>query len=425
MDRSPAIAANRGGRADRLARSSERLLRALGDPRLGLGLLVAASLWNAAGAAFPGGGWLLDTPAYLVLLAAVLLSGLASVATRAPAVWREWRQPARLAPSDETLGIEVAAAAERQAVLRTAGVKILRRAGYRVVERGGAGRWSAAGIRHGWVRFAGLGSHLALILLVLGAALGTAFSTETTFSLLPGEQALLDAPRPGFTDALRLDRFDAAFGTDGRPTRLDTSVTFLQGGEPVSEQLIQVNRPGEFDGYLVHGWTYGPAVRLRVTTLGGTPLLDAPVALDETIDARPGATADLPTAGLSLGLLLVDPNANLLEVRAASDAGLVDVARLTPGGSRRVGPVEVRLDGFEAYVTFLSRHDPGMGLLFAGAAALVASVAVALWLPRRRATLLARPEGMLLLLRGDRLDRPRQELESLATQLRATAEVDG
>ncbi len=425
MDRSPAIAANRGGRADRLARSSERLLRALGDPRLGLGLLVAAALWNAAGAAFPGGGWLLDTPAYLVLLGAVLVSGLASVATRAPAVWREWRRPAPLAASDETLGIEVAADPERREQLRAAAVDILRRAGYRVVERGQGGRWSAAGIRRGWVRFAGLGSHLAMIVLVLGAAFGTAFSTETTFSLLPGEQALLDAPRPGFTDALRLDRFDAAFGTDGRPMRLDTIVTFLRGGEPVSEQLIQVNRPGELDGYLVHGWTYGPAVRLRVTTLGGSPLLDAPVALDETIDGRPGATADLPTAGLSLGLLLVDPDANLLEVRAAADAGLVDVARLAPGDSRRVGSVDVRLEGFEAYVTFLSRHDPGMGLLFAGAAALVASVALALWLPRRRATLLARPQGMLLLVRGDHLDRPRQELEALATQLRATAEGDG
>jgi hypothetical protein len=66
-----------------------------------------------------------------------------------------------------------------------------------------------------------------------------------------------------------------------------------------------------------------------------------------------------------------------------------------------------------------------MGLLFAGSAALVASVAIALWLPRRRATLLARPEGVLILLRGDRLDRPRHELEMLATQLRSTATAHG
>jgi hypothetical protein len=418
MDRSPAIAARRGGRAD-------RLLRTVADPRLGLGLLLAAGLENALGAALPDGGWLLDTPAYLVLLGAVLLTGLAGFAVRAPAVWREWRRPAPLAPSDETLSVELPVPAERHASMRSAGITILRRAGYRVVERGHGRRWSAAGVRRGWVRYAGLGSHLALILVVLGAALGTAFSTETTFSLLPGEQALLDAPRAGFTEALRLDRFDAAFGADGRPVRLDTSVTFLREGEAVSEQLIQVNRPGAFDGYLVHGWTYGPAAHLRVTSLGGGPLLDAPVALDDTIDGRPGATAELPTAGLTLGLVLIDPHANLLEVRAASDTGLVDVARLTPGETSRLGPVDVRLDGFEAYVTFLSRHDPGMGLLFAGAAALVGSVAVALWLPRRRVTMLARPEGLRLLLRGDRLDRPQAELEMLAARLASTLEAGG
>jgi cytochrome c biogenesis protein ResB len=419
MDRSPAIAARRGGRADRLAQLAERLLRTIGDPRLGLGLLLAAGLGNALAAALPDGGRLLDTPAYLILLGAVLLTGLAGMAVRAPAVWREWRRPAPLAASDGSLSVELPVDPARAATARATAVAVLRRSGYRVVERRQGGRWSAAGVRRGWVRFAGLGSHLALILLVLGAALGTAFSTETTFSLLPGEQALLAAPRPGFTDALRLDRFDAAFDADGRPTRLDSSVTFLQGGEPASQQLIQVNRPGQFDGYLVHGWTYGPAAHLRVTSLGGTPLLDAPVALDGNVDGRPGATADLPTAGLTLGLVLVDADANLLEVRAASDVGLLDVARVRPGEARRLGSVEVRLDGFEAYVTFLSRHDPGMGILFAGAAALVGSLVLALWLPRRRATLLARPGGMLLLVRGDRFDRPREELEGLAARLAA------
>jgi hypothetical protein len=291
------------------------------------------------------------------------------------------------------------------------------------MERGQGARWSAAGVRRGWVRFAGLGSHLAFVLLVMGAALGAAFSSETTFSLLPGEQALLDAPRPGFTDAVRLDRFQSAFDADGRPARLDTSVTFLRGGEPVAEQLIQVNRPGEFGGYLVHGWTYGPAARLRVTSLGGQPLLAAPLALDRTIDGRPAALVELPTAGLTLGITLVDATANELAVGVAGGAGLVDAVRLRPGEERRIGSVNVRHDGFEAYITFLSRRDPGMGVLFAGAAALVASIAVALWLPRRRATLVATPAGMRLLLRGDRFDRPAAELAKLHARLASLREA--
>ncbi|HYM53709.1 MAG TPA: cytochrome c biogenesis protein ResB [Candidatus Dormibacteraeota bacterium] len=423
MDRSPTMAVRRGGRADRLARSAERWLRLVGDPRLGLGLLLLAGLWNALAAALPRGGWLLDTPAYLVLLGAVLLTGLAGVAVRGPAVWREWRRPAPLAGSDELISVEIALDPATHGRAQATAVATLRRAGYRVIERGEGRRWSAAGVRRGWARFAGLGSHLALILLVLGAALGTAFSSETTFSLLPGEQALLDAPRPGFTDALRLDRFDAAFGPDGRPARLDTTVTFLRDGEPVSQQLVQVNRPGEFGGYLVHGWTYGPAARLRVTTLGGQPLLDAPIALDGTIAGQPAAFAELPTAGLTLGLTLVDPIANELAVGVAGGSGLLDAVRLRPGDQERVGSVIVRHAGFEAYVTFLSRRDPGMGVLFAGAAVLILTLAVALWLPRRRATLLVTPQGLRLSLRGERLDRPTTELADLSQRIASAVEA--
>jgi cytochrome c biogenesis protein ResB len=423
MDRSPALAVRRGRRADRLARSAERLLRLVGDPRLGLALLLAAGLWNAVAAALPGGGWLLDTPLYLILLGAVLLTGVAGVSVRAPAVWREWRRPAPVGASDEVLSAEIALDPATEGRARATAVSILRRAGYRVIERGEGRRWTAAGVRRGWARFAGLASHLALVLLVLGASVGTAFSSETTFSLLPGEQALLDAPRPGFTDALRLDRFDAAFGPDGRPARLDTNVTFLRDGEPTSEQLIQVNQPGQFGGYLVHGWTYGPAARLRITSLGDRPLLDAAIPLDGTIDGRPAAFVELPTAGLTLGVTLVDPDANELAVGVAGGSGLLDAVRLRPGERVRVGSVVVGHAGLESYVTFLSRRDPGMGLLFAGAAVLVLTLAVALWLPRRRATLAATAGGLRISLRGERLDRPESELARLGDRIMSTLEA--
>jgi cytochrome c biogenesis protein ResB len=294
---------------------------------------------------------------------------------------------------------------------------VVRAAGYRVLEHGRGDRWALAGTRRGWSRLVGQLSHLALVLMLLGAAGGRAFSTETTFSLLPGEQALLDAPRSGFNDAVRLEHFDAAFGSDGRPLKLDATVTFLRDGKPAGSQLVQVNRPGEFAGYLVHGWTYGPAVRVRVATLGGRPLLDAPVPLDAVIAGLPGAFAELPTAGVTLGLTLVDADANELRVTASDGSGVVDSARLRPGDEQRVGSVTVGLLGFDAYLTFLSRRDPGMGILFVGAALLVGCLTVALWLPRRRITLRRADGGLRLLLRGERFDRPDGELTRLAAKL--------
>jgi cytochrome c biogenesis protein len=417
MSRSTALAAGGGRRADRLAQAAQRLLRIAADARLALGLLLLAGAWNAAAAALPSGGWLLSSPAYLVLLGLILCTGMASVAVRLPAAWQEWRTPGLLTEGSEVLVAAVPFDGTLDDAARAALTAVARGAGYRVIARGRGDRWAIAGTRRGWSRLVGQFSHLALVLMLLGAAGGRAFSTETSFSLLPGEQALLDAPRSGFTDAVRLDRFDAAFGADGRPLKLDATVTFFRGGEPAGTQLMQVNRPGEFGGYLVHGWTYGPAVELRVATLGGQPLLDAAVPLDAQIGGRPSAFAEVPTAGLTLGLTLVDADANELAVTASDGSGVVDRIRLRPGDERRLGPVTVRLAGFDAYLTFLSRRDPGMGILFLGAALLVACLAIALWLPRRRMTLRAVDGDLRLLLRGERFDRPDAELERLAAKL--------
>lgn len=259
------------------------------------------------------------------------------------------------------------------------------------------------------------------MLVALGAAIGAAYGSEATFSLFPGDQALLDAPRPGFASAVRLDDFDAAFGPDNRPTRLDTEVTFLRGGRPVTSAVLRVNEPGSFDGYLVHPWTYGPAARLRVTTLGGAALLDAPVPLDEVRDGVPVGGITLPTAGASLGLALADADANVLGVSLVGADGLIDTARLQPGQEARIGDLVVRLDRFEPWVTLLSRRDPGLGILFAGAALLCAALAVAFWLPRRRVTVRVSGRTMLVTLRGERFDRPSRELERLVARLRAAS----
>jgi hypothetical protein len=286
----------------------------------------------------------------------------------------------------------------------------LRRLGYRTrVERAG-GRWALYGVRRGWSRFAAQATHLAMVLLVVGAAAGAAFGHETTFSLLPGDQALLDAPRNGFTDAVRLEAFDAEFGPGDRPVRLDTEVSFLRDGEVVERHVLGVNTPGGFGGYVVHPWTYGPAAALRVTSLGGRPLLDAAVPLDRDEGGRPFGIAELPAAGLTLGLALVDADANELGVSVAGDSGVIDVARLRPGEEVRIGDVVVTLDAFTAWVTFLSRSDPGTAILLSGGGLLTACLAVAFWFPRRRVAVRWVDGSARIVMRGERNEHPAAEL---------------
>jgi ResB-like family len=402
---------------DRLARGAERLLRVAGDGRTGLLLLGLTGAANVAAAVLPGGPALLDGAAYAVLLGALGLSGVAAVAVRAPAAWREWRRPGLVAPGAGALDLALTHA-EPEALSAS-----LRDLGYRTrVEPGRSGRWAVHGVRRGWSRFAGHLSHLALVVLVLGAAIGAAFGTEQVVTLLPGDQALLDDPRPGFSSAVRLDAFDAEFGADARPRRLDTAVTFLRGGEVVRTATLRVNEPGDFDGYLVHPWTYGPAATLRVQTLGGSALLDATLPLEDVRDGLPVGAADLPSVGLTLGLAITDPATNELGISVVDGTRLIDAARVLPGESARIGPLAVTFRGFEAWVTLMSRSDPGLAVLFAGAALLSLTLAVAFWLPRRRLTVRPNPTGgARLVLRGERFDRPADELDRLRRGLGVAA----
>jgi cytochrome c biogenesis protein len=401
--------------ADRLARGAERVLRVVGDGRTGLALLVATGAANAVAAVLPDGPRLLATVPYAVLLGALALSGVATVAIRAPAAWREWRRPGTIQPGSGALEANLDDTPPERILA------VLQAAGYRARMEESRGRWAVHGVRRGWSRFAGVGSHLAVVVIVVGAAVGAAFGSETLFSLLPGDQALLDTPRAGFSSAVRLEELDAAFGADGRPSRLDTRVTFLRDGRAVTERVLRVNEPGDFDGYLVHPWTYGPAVRLRVTTLAGSALLDAAVPLDDVRDGVPVGSASLPTAGVTLGLAITDADANELGVSVVGGDGLVDSARLRPGDEARIGDLRVELTGFDSWVTFLSRRDPGLLILFGGATLLSASLAVAFWLPRRRVTIRPHRGGLRLILRGERFDRPADELARLGARLTGQA----
>ena len=391
------------------------------DARLAVALLLALAAANAVGAVVPAWRWILDAPPYLLLIGAVVVTGIAGVATRLPPAWREWRTPGPLPARSDTLERELRLPAGPAAPIAARLAGELRRCGYRAVEQVSRGRWAVHGTRRGWSRFAALASHVALIGLAVGAALGSAFASETVFSLLPGEQALLGEPRPGFTTSMRLDAFDAEFGSGGRPLRLDSTVTFLRDGRAERSEVLTVNAPGSFDGHLVHGWTYGPAARVRVVDLGGRPLFDGSVPLDEPGGGVPTGFVELPSLDVTLGLTLVDADRNVLRITTAGSAGTLDSAELTPRDERRVGQAIVTLKGFEAYVTFLSRSDPGMVVLVPAAVILVVSLAVAYYLPRRRVSVRGDGQRAVLAMRGERFDLPSTELERLAIRLEQAA----
>jgi hypothetical protein len=130
----------------------------------------------------------------------------------------------------------------------------------------------------------------------------------------------------------------------------------------------------------------------------------------------PIGSTELPGLGLTLGLAITDADANEMGVSVVDGGGLVDTARLRPGDEARVGDVLIAFEGFDAWVTFVSRRDPGLPLLLAGGIGLCVSLAVAFWIPRRRVSIRPRAAGGLaVVLRGERLDRPADEVARLVS----------
>jgi len=407
---------------DRLARRADKVLRALGDARLGVVLLVAAGVANLVAAAHAEWRGMLDSPPYLVLVGAVVITGIAAVAVRIPPVWREWRRPTPLSSSRDVMAEVLPLLGGQTAADRSRMLTALRSAGYRLSEQDTPRGWVVAATRRGWSRFAAIASHLSLVLLVVGGAMGTAFAEETNFGLFPGEQSLLAAPRPGLTTAVRFDGLDSEFDSRGRPLRFDTRVTFIRDGRVARSQVLQVNAPGDFDGYLVHAWTYGPAVDLRVEDLNGQALFDGWVALGGSPTSGRAPFVELPSLGTTIGVSLADAATNQARLIAADQRGVSDTVVLSPGERRRLGRTQITLRGFAAYVTFLSRRDPGMGVLFAGGFLLAGAQAVAFYLPRRRLDLRAADGKLLLRVRGERFDDVRPELQRIANLLARSAE---
>lgn len=414
--RQPAVTHTTAGVADRVGRRVEQYLRRLGGPRVGVVLLLAAALTNAAAALAPAWRWLLDSPPYLVVVGGIALSGIATVAVRGPAAWREWRRPTSVHGS-ELLVSEISVADASRIRVGDLGMLLAGR-GYRIQRSDRRGVWQLAGVQHGWSRFAGIGSHLSMVVLVVGAAIGTAFAEETRFGLFPGEQSLLGAPRPAATAAMRFDRLDATFDETGRPVRFDTHVTFLDEGASVSSQVLRVNEPADFAGHLVHAWTYGPAVAVRITDLGGGVLFDGWVALGDDPRGNRAPFVELPQLGATVGFEITDAATNTLAAIGAEESGrLIGSVQMQPGDQARLGQAVLRLGRFGSYVSFMSRRDPGVFVVFGGAALMCATLAAAFYWPRRRIDLAPTADGLRLRMRPDRFDDASREFERLRTAI--------
>lgn len=201
--------------------------------------------------------WFFRSPLVLALLALLVLATLACTLSRWPALWRNaLRRPER--PSDSLLDAAphlATVAAAPSTGLPDRVQDCLRGRGFRVVSENLADGVYVRGDRNSLARLATLVHHLAILLLVLGAAASAAFGWHAPL-VLPWAQTTT-VPHSGSL-TVRNDGFSITRYPDGSPANYEAQLS-IDDATGTFRGIVAVNRPLALPGVRLYLSGYQPA----------------------------------------------------------------------------------------------------------------------------------------------------------------------
>jgi cytochrome c biogenesis protein len=261
-------------------------------------------------------------------------------------------------------------------------------------------RWQAMAEKGRFSRFAVYFVHLAVLLILSGALIGSIFGFRGSLTIPQGgtaDRIFIGRHRVlplGFS--VRCDKFTVEFYQTGEPKEFRSDVSVLEHGQVVEQAAIRVNEPFTFRGITFYQATYGSepsAIVLQVKdlTTGATRQLEAPF---QEIITIPGTTDRL---------VVMDYAEN---VRGHGPALLVAVARenrqpasgwiLTKQPEfhgNRIDDLALSVVKYQTgfYTGLQVKKDPGVWVIYLGFSLMLLSMLLALYGSHRRLWFLLSP----------------------------------
>lgn len=273
--------------------------------------------------------------------------------------------------------------------------EILRRQGYRVRLDQAAGVTHLLAERNRFVPLASLVTHGALLLFVLGTVITARFGSETILKVPVGETRPTGFPNDPETVLVENEAFIARFDEAGKPLDYRTTLVVYRSGNQIAREEITVNDPLSIGGWVFHQNFFGPAVEVDVRDATGSMLYSGSVLLDGNLGGQPEGLVAVPGTDVSLELLLRKDDAGMAEltvIGARQPSGDEVGPRIAFGAVLKTGDgywapdpgIGIEFREPTSYIGLIAKRDPGQGLIWLGAALLVAGVSVSLLRPRRR-----------------------------------------
>ncbi len=343
--------------------------------------------------------WFLSTAALLVA------SIIACSTQRAGGLWKTATKPNvavgpaffEHAPYRETLAFKQAPA-EVADQLRS----VLRRHHFRavVVDDGALHVYAD---RNRWAPLGSLAGHLSLVVILLGALVGTVFGFRNSGFMI-AEGSTEAVPTMAGTTIQLLSFKDAYDPVTGAPTDYASDVVVNRNGQEVARQVVRVNDPLHFDGLTFYQSFFGTAVVMKAADGQGKTLFDDGVPLGYgTQDGHSAGSFTVPGANLTVVLVgttgttdaLVKPGQVRVELYDATTGNPVTQQSIDLGTATAVGGVTFTFEKETKFTGLSVAKDPGAPLVWLGSFLLVAGFALVFSFPHRRiwGRIAARPNG--------------------------------
>jgi cytochrome c biogenesis protein len=345
---------------------------------------------------------------FRVLVAGLVISLIACSVHRLPGTWRTAMRPRvdvgpgffEHAPQREQIVVH-GTSAEALEKARA----VLKRHHYRTLVEDD-GTIHLYGDRNRFVEFASLAGHISLILILLGAIIGTTFGYKNSSFAIAEGTTLPTGTEQGLT--LKLIDFTDTWYTSmaNVPQDYASQVELYKDGTKVAASTIRVNQPLSYDGATYYQSSYGQAAVMTVKDASGQTVYSQGLPLDETsADGanRPAGLIVIPNTSDEIYVFGTTGTSDTLvqpgQVRAAlvsavNSSSVADLV-LDQGKATQLGTYTVTFDRESQYTVLSVNRDPGQILIWIGALLLFGGFTAVFLMPQRRIWARITPRGAM------------------------------
>lgn len=278
-------------------------------------------------------------------------------------------------------------------VLQDSVQRTLAHKGFRLTEQETETGWSFLGLRRRWGYWGSFVTHMAFVILVLGAFMSSLLGAKGYFMVGAGStlslQSIMTEGRVGQNFNVRVNSAEKKYLPNGQLDNWYTNLSLISlGGRVLVRKTISVNHPLTYKGITFYQSDYTSGVRLTADVRGSKQ----EVLLSEQSDYYnvPGTELYFMVAQIAGS----EQKPQMFYGVYNNNGQTVQQGTLSKGQTASIqGKYKMTLDGYAPFTGIQVKKDPGVGVVWLGSALLLVGLFLSFyWRPSRVAGVLSRVE---------------------------------